>query len=563
MEFRHSLSDRGAVARTAAVTLLALGAYSLQQDQAVAQTAKAKPASATCSVESIQRMAPPDTKIASAAPTAAPVPHCLIDGYITTTDPGPNQVNFRLQLPDSGWTGRYYFIGLGGTAGYVPTNSQIPAGNPLVKGFAVAGTDTGHQYGGGDWSFLGREKAKAVDHIHRGAHVTALATQQITKKYYDVDKIYRYHSGCSGGGRMGMEVITRHPEDYDGVLLGAPGIGPERGSETMMAFIHTAQQMTREPGAWLSPDKLKMLEAKVTDKCDAIDGAKDGVIWQHEKCSFDFKQLKCPSGDGPNCLTEPEIKSVESLLEGPRGPKGPIKHGLPISNMSTWSVFIGPPPPWPREFTEENRQRISPAFRMGTTTAQSYFSPEFDILKDFDFKDQKRIDAWWESAKRIGYGYKFPTDLTGLKKNGGKVIFWNGVSDSCCIDLELLKYYKDSSASVGGMSEMNKIAKFYRIPGMAHCGGGTGPQDTPDKLLEAMIDWVEKGKAPDAVVAHRGDRAKPLFADPTTGTVSGVVVPPATGEPRDFLLCPYPQVAKFNGKQGGEFEAANWSCRPG
>jgi feruloyl esterase len=513
-----------------------------------------------CTVASIQALAPTDTTIKSAERTAKPVPHCKVDGQIITNNPGPNEVNFRLQLPDQGWTGRYYFIGLGGTAGYVPTDSQIPAGNPLVKGFAVAGTDTGHQYGSGNWSFLGREKAKAEDHIHRGAHVTAVATQQITKKYYGKDKIYRYHSGCSGGGRMGMEAITRHPEDFDGVVLGAPGIGPTRGAETMLAFIDVAQQMSREPGAWLSPDKLKMLDAKVTEHCDAVDGAKDGVVWQHEKCSYDFKQLACKSGDGPECLTAPELRSVEHILKGPQGPKGPIKHGWPITNMSTWSTFIGAPPPWPKEITAETKTRISPAYLMGTTTAQSYFNPDFDILKDFDFKDQKRLDEWWASAKRIGYGYTFPTDLTGLKKAGGKVIFWNGVSDPCCIDLELIKYYNDAAPSVGGMSEMTKIARFYRVPGMAHCGGGTGPQDAPDSLINAMIDWVEKGKAPQEVVTHRGERAKLLFADPTTGTVSGVVVPPSTGSARDFLLCPYPKVAKFNGKAGGEGEASNWSC---
>jgi feruloyl esterase len=119
---------------------------------------------------------------------------------VTTTSPGPNKVNFRLQLPDSDWNGRYYFIGLGATAGYVPTDSQIPAGNPMLKGFAVAGTDTGQQ-NRADWSFIGRDKAQALDYTSRGAHVTAVATQQITRKYYGREKIYRYHSGCSGGGR--------------------------------------------------------------------------------------------------------------------------------------------------------------------------------------------------------------------------------------------------------------------------------------------------------------------------------------------------------------------------
>src|ERR1700677_4189384 len=269
-----------------------------------------------CSVESIQALAPAGTTIQSAAPTPLPVPHCKIDGSIITNHPGPNTVNFRLQLPDSGWTGRYYFIGMGGSAGYVPTDSQIPAGNPLNKGMAVAGTDTGHQGDMLNWGFL-VDPAKAEDHIDRGAHVTAVATQKITKGYYKASALHRYFSGCSGGGRMATMSIERHPEDFDGVLLGAPG---GRSDATMLAFIYNTQQMTREPGAWVSPAKLQMLDRKVTAQCDALDGAKDGIIWDHTACNVDFKQFKCPAADGPECLTGAELKTVEVIVGGPIGP---------------------------------------------------------------------------------------------------------------------------------------------------------------------------------------------------------------------------------------------------
>jgi len=136
----------------------------------------------------------------------------------------------------------------------------------------VAGSDTGHQNGSLDWSFLGKSEAKALDHRNRGAHVSTVAAQAITKAYYNADELYRYHSGCSGGGRMGMEAILNYPEDYDGVLLGEPGIGPTFGAETMVAFIHMSQELTREPGAFVSPEKLVMLDQKVTEHCDPLDG---------------------------------------------------------------------------------------------------------------------------------------------------------------------------------------------------------------------------------------------------------------------------------------------------
>jgi feruloyl esterase len=521
-------------------------------------------AAATCSVEAVKALAPAGTTITSAAPTPTPLPHCKVEGYVTTTDPGPNQVNFRLQLPDTGWAGRYYFIGMGGSAGYVPTDSQIPAGNPLFKGFAVAGTDTGRQGHMLDWGFL-VDPAKARDHIDRGAHVTAVATQAITKGYYGTQKLNRYFSGCSGGGRMATMAVERHPEDFDGVLLGAPG---GRSNATMMAFIYNAQQMNREPGAWLSPAKLQMLDKKVTAQCDALDGAKDDIIQDHTACKFDFDTLKCPSGDGPECLTGPELKSVKAIVAGPQGPKGQIKPGYPLSNISVWSGFLGAvPPPWSDEASMQNMAKSSAGYVIGSSMAKVFFGPNFNAMKDFNFNDQKQIDAWWKRTNEIGFGAPYSGDLRGLQKSGGKVIMWNGASDPCCIDTELVQYYHDAAKTVGGEQQLDKFAKLYTVPGMAHCGGGTGPQDGPDQLLDAMIGWVEKGQAPGSVVTHRGkDRAKMLFADPKTGTVSGVLVPPSSGTSRDFLLCPYPQVATFNkavaDKEGAVTEAANWSCKP-
>jgi feruloyl esterase len=521
-------------------------------------------ASAACNVKSIQALAPAGTTINSADPLPTPVPHCKIDGSIVTNNPGPNTVNFRLQLPDSGWTGRYYFIGMGGAAGYVPSDSQIPAGNPLFKGFAVAGTDTGHQGDMLNWGFL-TDAPKARDHIDRGAHVTAVATQQITKRYYGTTKLNRYFSGCSGGGRMATMSIERHPEDFDGVLLGAPG---GRSNATMLAFIYNAQQLNREPGAWLSPAKLQMLDKKVTQQCDALDGAKDGIIWDHRACKVDFDQFRCTAGDSPECLTGPELKSVKAIVAGPKGPNGQqIKVGYPVSNISVWSGFLGAtPPPWSDDTSPANMAKTSPGYVIGSSMAKVFFGPDFNALKDFDFNSQKQLDAWWAASNRIDFGEPYSANLRGLQTSGGKVIMWNGVSDPCCIDSELEGYYHDAAKTVGGVQRLDEFAKLYFLPGTSHCGGGTGAQDAPDQLLETMIAWVEKGQKPGPVVAHRGqDRAKMLFADPKSGTVSGVLVPPSTGTSRDFLLCPYPEVAKFDAtladKPDAVNDAVNWSCK--
>jgi feruloyl esterase len=453
---------------------------------------------------------------------------------------------------------------MGGAAGYVPTNSQIPAGNPLFKGFAVAGTDTGHEGAMLDWSFMGRNPAQAVDHIHRGAHVVAVSTQQITKAYYHTASIFRYHSGCSGGGRMGVMAIERHPEDYDGVLLGAPG---GRSAATDIKLLASGQEMMREPGAWLSPDKLAMVEKKVTAACDATDGAVDDIVADHRKCHYDVAVLACKSGDAPDCLTKPEIKSIKDILRGPLGPDGkPLLPGMPITNMSVWSGFIGPTaPPWPSDPMEALKAKGSAGLVIGVTLGKAYFGQDYDAGKQFHSTSQADMDAWWKAANRLDFGQPFTANLSGLQKAGGKLLWWNGVSDPCCSDVESEQYYRDAAKSVqGGMPALEKFMRFYRVPGMAHCGGGTGPGDAPDQLLEALIAWVEQGKTPEAVVTHRGaDKVQLLFADPTTKTVSGVLVPPSTGPSRDFLLCPFSQTATFNGSKapGAVDDAANWSCQ--
>jgi feruloyl esterase len=258
---------------------------------------------------------------------------------------------------------------------------------------------------------------------------------------------------------------------------------------------------------------------------------------------------------------------VKAVVAGPQGPNGPLKVGYPLSNISVWSGFLGAvPPPWSDEATMENMPKSSAGYVIGSSLAKVFFGPNFNSLKDFNLSDQKQIDAWWKRTEEIGFGAPYSADLRGLQKAGGKVILWNGVSDPCCIDTELVSYYDDAAKAVGGVAKLDEFAKLYKVPGMAHCGGGTGPQDAPDQLLNAMVAWVEEGKSPGPVVTHRGaDRAKMVFADPKSGTVSGVLVPPSTGSSRDFLLCPHPQVAVFDNskadKQDAVSEASNWSCK--
>ena len=519
-------------------------------------------AAQTCTTAAIQAMTSEDAVIDDATPTATPVPHCLINGHIISQNPGPNRINFRLQLPDSGFKNRYYFIGMGGAAGFVPTNSQVPLGSPMTAGFATAGTDTGHEGDTLDWSFVRNNPAKTIDHFHRGAHLTALATQKITKAYYGTDTLYRYISGCSGGGRMGAASVQFHPEDFDGHLIGAPG----RGSQTILMFMWVSKAMLREPGAWVSPAKLDMLEAKVTAACDMTDGAKDDVVWWPDRCHYNPAQLQCKGGDQPDCLTGPELKTVQTILAGPRSPKGQITGGMPITNIgSGWKTFLGStPPPWSQSTKTESLMKSSSGFVMGHVNAKVYFGPDYDFVRDFDFNRQADVDNWWKGvAAQQGFGAPSNADMRAIEKTGHKILWWHGTSDAGPTWDGTLGYFADAKASLGGdAARLAKTAQLYLIPGMLHCGGGTGPNDAPDQLLQTLINWVEKGETPPPVVVHRGPSLVKTAFTPLPGTqVSGVRIGTAAGADREFLLCPFPQRARFNGKAGGELLAANWSCQ--
>ena len=547
-------------------------AFGLSAIPARAQTASMV---GDCSTDAIQAMAPANTIVFSADRVATPVPHCKIEGFITATDPGPNRSYFRLQLPDKAhWKGRFYFVGLGGSAGYVPTNSQFPAGNPMVKGFAVAGTDTGHRGAVLDWSFLD-DPPKMVDHRDRAGHLTTVAAQQITKAYYGVTKIWRYHTGCSGGGRMGSEAITRHPEDYDGVLMGErSGISDNRTLEfSNYRFIYNAQAMHREPGAWLSPAKLKMVEAQVTAACDMTDGAKDGIVWDAQACRYDVAKLRCKAGDGPDCLTQPEITSIKLILAGPIGPGGEkLAAGWPITNMSNWSSFLGSrPPPWSRSPAPEDMQKTASGYIIALTRGAGVFGDDFEPL-NFNLKDPASIETWESKSRALGF--TLVPDPTGFEKAGGKLMLFVGASSQCCTAVEMADWYNKWAKSFGPERTANFMA-MYRAPGIGHCSGGPGPQDGPDVVLQALVDWVEAGKRPGALVAHRGEgRTKLMFAANVDVPALPIELtggkplpqPLSDGVSREFLLCPYPQKSEFDRSKaktpGAVYEAANWRCRP-
>lgn len=518
-----------------------------------------------CDSAAFQSASPSDTTITTARETTDPVPQCLVEGYVTTTNPGPNKVNFVLHLPTrSAWNGRYYFANQGGSGGFVPVEAQHPQGNPLNAGFAWAGTDKGHSNAGnvgvsGDWE---KDPAKSLDNAYRGAHVVAVATQQMTKAYYGVTRMFRYAGGCSGGGGMGQASVSHYPNDFDGVMMGGQPLGTPPDPNKRRQFEHAimVQESLREPGAWISPAKRDLAGRKIMEACDGKDGAVDGMISDQRLCNFDFTTLACNGADRPDCLTQPEITSFQNMLK---------YSYMPISNIEQWG-YLGliPPEQW-------NDQSGTRAFAY--TLTQGWVRSHLgEANRDLRAHPLSRDEMWKIMVGRAAASGAGPYGTVGawrdFQKAGGKLLFFTGEGDPCCSAIMNEQYFKDTWR-LQGRAAVDRFAKLYVVPGWGHCGGTNGPADAEDHLLTALINWVEKGQEPGAIVTGRGspertnflfmgfeDRVSRLAQNRGPHLMSQGVRDPV----RDILLCPFPQMALFDQSKknvpGAVYDAGNWSC---
>jgi feruloyl esterase len=464
---------------------------------------------------------------AAMMPAAAPVPaYCRVTGLLSP------EIAFEVSLPAK-WNGRFYMIGNGGLAGEsMEDPGRVAQRNGALQlGFAFAQTNTGHDARKEpSGTFVLNNPQKAIDYAWRAVHLTALTTRAITKDYYGKPVSHAYWNSCSNGGRQGLLEAQRFPDDFDGIVANAPWVDQ---TGFAIASLWNQKALTEAP---VTPAKLALVAGKVMEKCDAIDGLKDGLIDDPRKCSFDPARdvPACPAGaDGANCLTAPQAAAIAKVYSGPIS-NG--KHFFPGYMPGSEELIPGP-----------NGAAVSGWLNLIAATQPGAKPADFNLAegivrylvfkppmanydyKTFDFdKDTHLLDDWGKQADATN------PDLSKFSRRGGKLIVTYGWADSILEPLMGVNYYEQATAKNGpGTSEFFRL---FMVPGMAHCGGGIGP-DRNDGVT-AVIDWVEKKKAPDSIVASR--------------VVNNQVV-------RTRPLCPYPQVARYSG-QGSIDEAANFRC---
>ena len=452
----------------------------------------------------------------NAPPLSVAVPaYCLIEGsFERRTGAGgkPYALGFALALPDN-WNGRFLFQGGGGLNGTVnsPFGAQAAGETPaLARGFAVVSTDSGHKGAGFDSSFM-QDQLAALNFAHFSVGKVTNLAKQIIAAYYGRLPRYSYFDGCSTGGREAMLASQRYPDEFDGIIAGAPAMETGRSNIGLrwaaVAFNRAAPTDASGkllPAQLLSKSDKSLLMSRLLSDCDALDGQKDGLIFDFGACRFDPAELTCNGPKTDACLNPAQVDAVRTAFAGPRTTAGtqvypafPYDGGIAAEGAGIPGLLNGPTIP------------------VGGPNTAKTMDVEAAVLADRANGVQDLVDtADW-------------TNLSTFFGRGGKIVFYHGLSDPWFSALQTLKYYQSLAAANGGAEAVRRSSRLFLVPGMGHCGGGPVTLDRFD-LLSAVVDWTENGKAPEQVLATGKSlpgQSRPLCAWPAHAQYSG------TGDP--------------------------------
>ena len=454
---------------------------------------------------------------------------CRVAG--TASPEEGSEIRFEVWLPAADdWNGRFQGIGSGGSAGAI-RYPQLAAA--VRAGYAAVATDNGHTSTSGfDGSWSLGHPLRLVDFGYRAQHEATVAGKAVTRAYYGRDADHAYFVGCSQGGHHALMEAQRYPEDYDGIVAGAPAnywVGLMTGE--LWAGLAT----TRTPGQDLPREKLPALGAAVLDACDALDGLEDGLIGDPRACTFDPAEIECAGADGPDCLTSGQVAAARAIYAGPTRP-GTGEQIFP--GYALGSEYFDQPGGrggWGAYWAGITEPGGSTADFMRYSVFED---PDHDLTQ-FDF------DTNWDLANNRPIGNDetvgsamnaIDPDLSAFKANGGKLISYHGWADPLVTANAAVWYYEQVIAEQGSVEGATDFYRLFMAPGVAHCRGGPGP-DRIDPVT-AIERWVEEGVAPDQLVASK--------------VVDGEVT-------RSRPLCVYPQVARYTGS-GSIDDAANFAC---
>ena len=463
---------------------------------------------------------------ATIVPAAGEAPeYCRVQGGLEKV------ILFEVALPTTAWNNKLFYVGGGGYNGSVPDLTEA-----LARGYAAAGSDTGHRGFHWDASALLNNPQAQVNYAHRATHLVAVLAKEVIQAYYGAPARRAYFCGCSNGGKMGLMEAQRYPTDFDGVVAG--GAVADR-TKLMMMFDWSQRALL---GAEIPPYKIAAMEKATLAACDARDGLTDGLIDRPDLCKFDPKVLTCKGADGPGCLTPAQTEAWRKILNGP-------------VNSAGQRLFAGYSPghegDYPYYITGLGTMHGYPSSNfmyMDSFMRWIVFGPSFDSVRSFDYDKSLAALVPFEKDQDAA-----STDLSAYKAHGGKLILYNGWADHSTPPLRTIQYYEDLRKTHG--AGVDEFVRVFMPPGLYHCTGGPGPNnfggtrhkgvkknDPENDIVGALDRWVEQGIAPAKLLAtkFKNDDLR-------------------QGVARTRPVCAYPQAATYKGS-GSVDDAANFVC---
>src|SRR5215470_5582787 len=440
-----------------------------------------------------------------------------------------SDIKMEVWLPSKGWNGKFQGVGNGGFAGNI---SYTGLGNAVKAGYAAASTDTGHSGNPTDAKWALGHPDKIVDFGYRAIHEMTLKAKSVIKAFYGEDAKKSYFGSCSNGGRQALMEAQRFPDDYDGIIAGAPA---NYWTHLLTAGAWDTQALMKDPGSYIPAAKIPALNAAVLKACDALDGVTDGIINDPRQCKFDPATIQCKEGDSNTCLTAPQVAGLKKLYAGPSNSAGKIFPGRVTGGeegQGGWPLWITGSAPG---------TALMYLFTTGFFSDMVFDDANWDF-KTFSFDSGLKL-ADEKQSKNLN---ATSPDLKAFKAHGGKLIIYHGWSDAAISALNTIDYYNIVSSAMG-QKQTDEFVRLFMVPGMQHCAGGPGvttfgqlgfgasPSDAQHNIYLALEQWVEKGVAPEKLIA--------------SGQAGKLTRP----------LCPFPQSAKYKGS-GETNDAANFSC---
>lgn len=502
--------------------LAALGsaALMLPATAGVAVADANQPARSCASLTSIRLAHTAIVSATSVAATASLPAHCVVQ-LVVTNPPAGDQVTVGVFLPTENWNGRFQGTGGGGFSGGSPAT---PPAAPLRAGYATAATDAGHTGGSGSFALNpdGTLNWQLIaDFGYLGIHEMTVAAKALVGKFYG-ETFRSYFDGCSTGGRQALMEAQRYPTDYDGIAAGSPAINWTKFHPAQL----WGQLQMRLAGNVIAPCKLAAATQAAIKACDSRDGVADGIVGDWKGCRFDARTL---TGTVTECgaITATDANLINKMWAGPRDSDGDfLWYGLErdaslqaLNNSANGTGLpFGVGLDWFRYFLRQN-----PGWDWHTMTYDQYL-----LLFQQSVLQYQAVIATDDP------------DLSAFRDAGGKLVFWHGTADPLIFFRGTVDYYQRLEDTMGGAKQTLKFARFFAAPSVNHCGGGAGA--APTDTLDAVVRWVEQGKAPTQLSGQRTD---------TTGNV--VLSRP---------VCVYPLVAKYKGR-GATTDAKNFTCASG